>query len=104
MATIKLSVFKGMRPRTAPKLLDATEAVAALNVDLGSGRLEPMLGPTQLASLGAGPFSSLYKHPVMGYLPFAAATEVAEAAVAGAGGLIFYTAEGHRPRMRSSSL
>lgn len=104
MATIKLSVFKGMRPRTAPKLIDATEAVTALNVDLGSGRLEPMLGPTQLASLGAGPFSSLYRHPVLGYLPFTATTEVAEAAVAGAGGLIFYTAEGQIPQMRSASL
>lgn len=104
MATIKLSVFKGMRPRTSPKLIDATEAAVAHNVDLGSGRLEPMHGAAKLAELGAGPFVSLYKHPVLSYLPFTDMTEVAEAAVAGAGGLIFYTSEGHRPRMRSSSL
>jgi hypothetical protein len=54
MAGFKLNLFKGIRPRTSSIKLPPGEAQTALNVDLGSGDIEPFynIGTEQAVSAG----------------------------------------------------
>lgn len=51
MAAIDIKVFSGIRPLLDPILLDTAEGVAADNVQLLSGTLQPLLGTTALKAL-----------------------------------------------------
>ncbi len=53
MVAVNIKAFRGMIPRTSPRLLQPNQATRARNVKLTSGRLDPLKGLTALASVPA---------------------------------------------------
>ncbi|CAB4211888.1 hypothetical protein UFOVP1419_44 [uncultured Caudovirales phage] len=67
MAVIKISQFKGMAPKVAPRMLPDGVAQTATNCVFGSGSLRPLAVPLSVvaagnASLQTGVISSLFKY------------------------------------------
>ena len=80
MATIVINTFGGEIPRTAPRLLETTQAQAAVNCDLSRGALEPLRGPAKVADLAASA-RTIFKHDVDGWLSWPGIVNVVKSAV-----------------------
>ncbi|WP_297669735.1 hypothetical protein [uncultured Desulfovibrio sp.] len=80
MATIIIPTFGGEVPRTTPRLLEQTQAQAAVNCDLSRGALEPLRGPAKVADLAASA-RTIFKHDADGWLFWPSVVSVVKSAV-----------------------
>ena len=80
MATIIIPTFGGEVPRTTPRLLEQTQAQAAVNCDLSRGALEPLRGPAKVADLAASA-RTIFKHDTDGWLSWPGVVNVVKSAV-----------------------
>lgn len=80
MGTITIPTFGGEIPRTAPRLLDDTQAAVAVNCQLQRGALEALRGPFKVADLG-GSSKTIFKHSQDGWLSWPGAVDVVKSAV-----------------------
>lgn len=80
MATIIIPTFGGEMPRTSPRLLENTQAQAAVNCRLERGALEALPGPKKVAPL-AHPAETIFKHITDGWLSWAGVVDVVKSAV-----------------------
>lgn len=80
MPTIIIPTFGGEVPRTAPRLLENTQASVAVNCQLQRGALEPLRGPASAQVLEA-PARTVFKHDVDGWLAWDKEVSVVKSAV-----------------------
>lgn len=81
MATIIIPTFGGEVPRAAPRLLETTQAVRAVNCQLQRGALEPMAGPAKVEDLQESS-GTIFKHNIDGWLSWPGEVSVVKSAVA----------------------
>lgn len=80
MTTITIPTFGGEIPRTAPRLLEDTQASVAVNCQLQRGALEALRGPVEVAGLSASS-KTIFKHAQDGWLSWPGAVDVVKSAV-----------------------
>lgn len=80
MPTIVISTFGGEVPRTAPRLLENTQATEAVNCQLRRGALEALAGPDKTHTLSF-PARTVFKHDVDGWLAWNKEVNVIKSAV-----------------------
>lgn len=80
MPTITIPTFGGEVPRTAPRLLETTQASVAVNCQLQRGSLEPLAGPKKVVNL-AQASQTIFKHATDGWLSWPGAVDVVKSSV-----------------------
>lgn len=80
MPTIVIPTFGGEAPRTAPRLLENTQATEAVNCRLQRGALEALAGPDKAHALSS-PARTVFRHDVDGWLAWNKEVSVVKSAV-----------------------
>ena len=80
MSVVIISAFAGEIPRMETRMLDAHNAVKAVNCDLGRGGLRPMKGPKLIKEISY-PAKAIFKHDTDGWLSWKTPVNVIKSAV-----------------------
>lgn len=95
MASIKINIFRGIKPKLAPQLLENNEAQTAENVRTSAGELRPWFNDLEVSNLSArNLIKTLYKY-LTTWLTWDATVNVVPAPVANdTSSILYYTGDG----------
>lgn len=113
MTAIAIKGFRGMVPRYSDRLLQPNQATRAWNCRITSGRLDPILGPALVTTLGmSGVARTIYRYrhfvngvPTDNWLAWASDVDVRKSPLANdERGVFYFTSEDFEPRVSSYAL